>query len=106
MEGAEDTWAPSELVQPLQVHEEGNGWKMVSVPAPFSLPWLSFHFKNKERGHVALFKALQVSNWLFMYQEPQRSDRRDEWKLSPSSYFLQNIHLRPFLIRGKKNKKI
>jgi len=37
-----------------------------------------FQLKNQERGHSAVFKALQVIDWLFIHQDPQCSDRGDE----------------------------
>lgn len=102
LEGAEDTWAPSQPVQLLQVSKEGNVWNMVSVSAPLPPHWLFFQLKNQERGHSAVFKALQVIDWLFIHQDPQCSDRGDEWKQPQSSCFLQNLYLRPFLIKKKK----
>lgn len=78
---------------------------MVSISAPFPPHWLSFQFKNEERGHGALLKALQVIDWLFIHQEPQCSDRGDQQKQPPSSSFLCNLHLGAFLIRREKTPK-
>lgn len=75
---------------------------MVSISAPFPLFWLSFQFKKQERGHSALFQALQAISWLFIHQEPQSSDRGDQWNQSPSSFFPLNLGLRASLIRGVK----
>lgn len=49
LEGAEDTWAPSQPVQLLQVSKEGNVWNMVSVSAPLPPHWLFFSIEESRK---------------------------------------------------------
>lgn len=61
LEGAEDTWAPSQPVQLLQVSKEGNVWNMVSVSAPLPPHWLFFNWRIKKEVTVLYSKPSKSS---------------------------------------------